>query len=1665
MSQWLQVSLNQAIESLSNFATAHKQIHSFRYGTNKEQELSESTVYPEMAVYPTSVNVGEHTMEYTLRIELYDLERNDVANTQDVQSDLLQVCVDAVNFLRRNTGYYWNVKSSTTATPFTQRNTSVLAGWSFNVTLVAINNGNICDIPGVQPTEPIDLDLTDGASGCFTFPCLSATSISAGSFFSGSTPLSDIIINLTTGITSTLQSGFSGWTASTGVNSIIANNGSGNVASGNFAIAGGTGNTASGLTSFIGGGILNITNGARSFIGGGQSNVATANNSAVLTGLNNKASGLQSVVVGGSGSLASGNNSVIGGGFLNSATTTYSTVSGGRNNVASGTNSFIGGGNANSTTTTNATVVGGTLNRASGIASFIGGGNANSATTTYSTIGGGHLNKASGLRSFVGGGQNNTARTSYSIVVGGQNNIASGKTSFVGGGNYNTASGHYSSIVGGSYNVASGAYSFIGGGGGVSPYIRHYASGKYSTIGGGAAHTSSGYHSTIAGGTNNIASGNGSAILGGSSNEANNLYSSVLGGKDNHNSGDYSSILAGRGNIITGNRSAIGAGQNLVNSFDDTFLIQNLTANTISGTTFYSGNTELSSLFALQGTQPRISQGNNIQTGGTISNPIISTVDSPQFNNITSTGNSIFNTLSASTLSAKTIWTSTISGMSPINIEKVYIQNGSLSATGFNYQDGNQSLSKILTSDASGNATWQVSQGNGILTFMLYSGASDIATYNQMPSLSNYIAGTLTTSAYTVTPAPTVIGNFATNVGFPNRTIIPVGSFLGHYETQKGAGSNNYYTYFEVYKRNTLGSETLLVTSDNTSQTSVNTVVQNTTTAFISSAITISATDRIVMKIYAVMITSSANITLRFDNTTNARLELPSQSADATNFIPYTGATSDVNLGSHNLTNINSFSATSVFANSITGVTISGGTIYSGSTELGVVMQRFVPTSSSTNIANGTNTYTGGTSSVPSINVSGGTFNNINATGTSVFNTLNVATMSGTTGSFASFSATSLSGTTLTLGLSGVGGSQFINATLGAELAPALSGATTVNWTFGAPYTTPLAGTINKSTDGITTITPTAASTIVIGTTYKVVIVVSAITVATGFYYTLGNVLGTIITSAGTYTDYITATSTGNLIITPFQTGTRWIISSISIKAVTSGTGAETIEGKLTVGAGASLYGKIGIGMSNPLYPLQINVQGTTQGAGTGLVIGNPDILSNIKQTVKIGVDNTLNCGWLSVDAGNNGVQPFKFNVNSGVAIGKDNNTTVNILGTGMALTIQGINNGADVQSGLELQNSGVGTTSVVGRVSYYAGTNLVSSAAVTTDGATDAGYYVISTKHTGASNAERLRINSSGNVGVGTSASTSNFQVSQNTVGIGTITTDGVNTVSGITTQFTNTFKVGDTITASGVTRTISVITSDVLMTTQNPTWGVLNTGTSVYTLVGGDNFAIKGNGRVGVGTTTPKDLFHVFSTSSNSAGLAVGDGVVNRGLNIGYNSGNVYFNQMFNDTNGDFYFRTMVSAANPISALTIKGGGNVGFGTTTPRDGMEITGNTIVGGNFSAGTNNATNYYFGRRLRRVVNVASSAGPTINTDTTDVASITGLTVAITGITVSGTPNDGDLLEIRITDNGTARALTFGPSFSATTVSLPTTTVINNMLRTFYEWNVPNGKWDIIRSA
>jgi hypothetical protein len=282
----------------------------------------------------------------------------------------------------------------------------------------------------------------------------------------------------------------------------------------------------------------------------------------------------------------------------------------------------------------------------------------NVVTDNFGTVGGGGNNQAGDNagtttdRSYatVGGGINNTAGGEIATVGGGGGNTASGYFSTVGGGQGETASGYFSTVGGGNSNFASGYTSTIGGG------ETNIASGLKSTIGGGISNVADGERSTVGGGEGNI-SHDGSTIAGGYHNTANGAGAAIGGGAWNRVPIEYATVPGGLDNTAGGQYS-LAAGQRAV--------VRDVTAsgdaNGDEGTFVWSDTTTLA----------------------------------PNF--FTSTGPNQF----------------LIKAAGGVGINKNNPQPGTLDVNGRAIVTGFQMASgagagKVLTSDASGIAAWQVS--------------------------------------------------------------------------------------------------------------------------------------------------------------------------------------------------------------------------------------------------------------------------------------------------------------------------------------------------------------------------------------------------------------------------------------------------------------------------------------------------------------------------------------------------------------------------------------------------------------------------------------------------------------------------------------------------------------------------------------------------------------------------------------------------------------------------------------------------------------------------------------------------------------------------------------------------------------------------------------------
>lgn len=233
-------------------------------------------------------------------------------------------------------------------------------------------------------------------------------------------------------------------------------------------------------------------------------------------------------------------------------------------------------------------------------------------------------------------------------------------------------------------------------------------------------------------------------------------------------------------------------------------------------------------------------------------------------------------------------------------------------------------------------------------------------------------------------------------------------------------------------------------------------------------------------------------------------------------------------------------------------------------------------------------------------------------------------------------------------------------------------------------------------------------------------------------------------------------------------------------------------------------------------------------------------------------------------------------------------------------------------------------------------------------------------------------------------------------------------------------------------------------------------NTGDQTITLSGD----VTGSGQAGLIATIPPDTI-TYAKMQNSA---AGNVVLTRANAAAGDWGETALaasNLLGRGSTGDIapitlgatlnFSGTVISVASVPNSLTFNSGGS-GAASGTTFDGA--TARTISYNTIGAAPDTV----------RFQNVTSSATVT-PTFSNDMVRITAQAVALNLANPTGTAVEGWGIVIRIKDNGTARAITYGTQYRAVGVALPTTTVAGKTLYIGMIFNNTDTKWDVTSVA
>lgn len=372
---------------------------------------------------------------------------------------------------------------------------------------------------------------------------------------------------------------------------------------------------------------------------------------------------------------------------------------------------------------------------------------------------------------------------------------------------------------------------------------------------------------------------------------------------------------------------------------------------------------------------------------------------------------------------------------------------------------------KFLSQFNSSMPTWQTVPSQGTYTYYFRAVSSTSGNYLIMNSpTTSMVSKTFPASAVTTT-----ITQWITNTSSPSLTSIPEGLWTIHIDATKTAGTKDLRFYFDVYKWNG-GVETLLFTSQ------LSRIITGTDTVnpdeidleVVTSTIALDINDRLVARVYAVPGGTGTNPSgaVYFGGISEARISLPSPTVDATTFVPYTGATKNIDLGSFGLTFSNatgtSITSTNLYVSGQANIlNISSTTInylnFTNATGTLLKVNTILATTGTYGYGNFTSVTTTGLQ----FNASNGTTSTItylnftNATGT----LLNISTILATTGTYGYGNFTSVTTTNLK-----------VTNCVGCGTASAAGNDTEVQWNENGAFGASSTFTFNSSTKTLSAI-------------------------------------------------------------------------------------------------------------------------------------------------------------------------------------------------------------------------------------------------------------------------------------------------------------------------------------------------------------------------------------------------------------------------------------------------------------------------------------------------------------------------------------------------------------------------------------------------------------------
>jgi hypothetical protein len=213
-------------------------------------------------------------------------------------------------------------------------------------------------------------------------------------------------------------------------------------------------------------------------------------------------------------------------------------------------------------------------------------------------------------------------------------------------------------------------------------------------------------------------------------------------------------------------------------------------------------------------------------------------------------------------------------------------------------------LSQVGNGIDSAQPQWQLLPITGSLVYYMLDSNSDIATYKNLDIDS--LGSTTTFTTGSIGTGTTLLRTWATKVNVPNVTVLPSGLFVVHLYAAKTAGTKECVLYAELWEISSTGVDIGIIGTTTDTHNLIGTPTTYSLTFSTSTAYAMaSAASRVAVKVYVLGASSGsqATVDLYYGSTTrDSSIYIPVGTVNVDSFVPYVGATNDVDLGANDIT-------------------------------------------------------------------------------------------------------------------------------------------------------------------------------------------------------------------------------------------------------------------------------------------------------------------------------------------------------------------------------------------------------------------------------------------------------------------------------------------------------------------------------------------------------------------------------------------------------------------------------------------------------------------------------------------------------------------------------------------------------------------------------------------